>query len=75
PAESGIQVIENGRVDHLVTGMGAPNDLLFGPDGMLWVTDTRAEIDFFDPDESDRGWIWRIDVRTGAAEVVTDEGP
>jgi gluconolactonase len=41
PAQPGVQVITDGRVEYLVTGLGAPNDLMFGPDGRLWVPDTR----------------------------------
>jgi gluconolactonase len=38
---------------------------VFGPDGRLWVTDTRAEIDFFNPDQSKPGWVWAVDTDTG----------
>lgn len=75
PAEPGVQVIRDGRVDYLADGMGAPNDLVFGPDGRLWVTDTRCEIDFFNPDDSKPGWVWAIDTTTGATELVIDSGP
>jgi gluconolactonase len=75
PAEPGVQVIRAGGVDYLAEGMGAPNDLVFGPDGRLWVTDTRCEIDFFHPDESKRGWVWAIDIASGATELVLDSGP
>ena len=44
PAEPGVQVITDTRVDYLVEGLGAPNDLTFGPDGRLWITDTRGGI-------------------------------
>ena len=74
-AEPGVQVIRDGRVDCLATGMGAPNDLAFGPDGRLWVTDSRCEIDFFNPDESVREWVWAIDIDSGATEVMLDPGP
>jgi gluconolactonase len=74
-AEPGVQVIRDGQVDYLAEGMGAPNDLVFGPDGRLWVTDTRCEIDFFNPDETKRGWVWAVDVATGAAELMLDSGP
>jgi gluconolactonase len=75
PAPAGVQVICDGRVDYLATGMDAPNDLVFGPDGRLWVTDTRAEIDFFHPQEDKRGWVWSVDIATGAKELVLDDGP
>jgi gluconolactonase len=76
PAEPGVQVISaGGRVEYLVTGMDAPNDLIFGPDGRLWVTDTRCEIDFFAPDPDKPGWVWAVDTATGIAEPILDSGP
>ena len=74
-AEPGVQVIRDRRVEYLADGMGAPNDLVFGPDGRLWVTDTRCEIDFFNPDENMRGWVWAIDIASGTTEVMLDSGP
>lgn len=74
-AEAGVQIIRDGRVDYLAEGMDAPNDLVFGPDGRLWVTDTRAEIDFFHPDESKPGWVWAVDTATGAKELMIESGP
>jgi gluconolactonase len=74
-AEPGVQVIRDGRVEYLASGMDAPNDLVFGPDGRLWVTDTRAEIDFFNPNPDHQGWIWAVDTRTWAKELVLDNGP
>ena len=74
-AAPGVQVIRDGRVDYLADGMEAPNDLLIGPDGRLWVTDTRAEIDFFAPDESMRGWVWAVDIDSGAMELMLESGP
>jgi gluconolactonase len=75
PAEPGVQVIRDGRVEYLASGMDAPNDLVFGPDGRLWVTDTRCEVDFYNPDESKPGWVWAIDTGTGATELMLDSGP
>jgi gluconolactonase len=75
PATPGVQVIRDGRAEYLAEGMEASNDLVFGPDGRLWVTDTRCEIDFFNPDETKRGWVWAIDTVTGATERVLDSGP
>jgi gluconolactonase len=75
PAEPGVQVIRDGAVTYLADGMGAPNDVVFGPDGRLWVTDTRCEIDFFHPDETKPGWVWAIDTATGAKELMLDSGP
>jgi gluconolactonase len=75
PAEPGVQVIRDGRVDYLAAGMDAPNDLAFGPDGRLWVTDTRGEIDFVNSDPGRSGWVWAVDTVTGAKELVLDAGP
>jgi gluconolactonase len=75
PAQPGVQVITDGRVDYLVGGMGAPNDLMFGPDGRLWVTDTRCEIDPMTPGDGLPGHVWAIDVNTGEAEVIVESGP
>jgi gluconolactonase len=55
--------------------MDAPNDLVIGPDARLWVTDTRAEIDFFHPDATKPGWVWAVDTSTGAKELMLDSGP
>jgi gluconolactonase len=75
PAEPGVQVIHDGTVDYLARGLGAPNDLTFGPDGRLWVTDTRGEITWPDPADALPGRAWAIDVTSGAAELVLDDGP
>lgn len=75
PAEPGVQVIRAGLVEYLATGMGAPNDLVFGPDGRLWVTDTRREIDVRKPDEAPPGRVWAVDIGSGAKELMIDNGP
>jgi gluconolactonase len=74
-AEPGIQVITGSRVDYLVSGLGAPNDLTFGPDGRLWITDTRAEFDISRPDDGPAGHVYATDVGTGATQRVLDRGP
>jgi gluconolactonase len=75
PAEPGVQVISNGRVEYLVDGLGAPNDLTFGPDGRLWITDTRAEIDISNPDAGPPGHVYATDVDSGDTQQVIDDGP
>ncbi|WP_264078544.1 hypothetical protein, partial [Mycobacterium szulgai] len=44
PAPAGVQIVTGGCVDYLSTGMDAPNDLAFGPDGRLWVTDRAVKV-------------------------------
>jgi gluconolactonase len=75
PAEAGVQVIRGGRVEYLVDGLGAPNDLVWGPDGRLWATDTRSEIDPAKPGDGLPGWVWAIEVLSGATELMVDRGP
>ena len=75
PAEPGVQVISGSHVDYLVEGLGAPNDLTFGPDGRLWLTDTRAEFDTSTPDAGLPGHVYAIDVDSGDTRRVIDDGP
>src|SRR5882757_11373374 len=65
PAQPGVQMITDGCVEYLVTGLGAPNDLMFGPDGRLWVTGTRAEFDISRPDDGPPGHVYATDVASG----------
>jgi gluconolactonase len=74
-AEPGIQVITDGRVDYLVEGLGAPNDLTFGPDGRLWITDTRGEFDISTPGGGLPGHVYATDVDSGDTRLVIDDGP
>jgi gluconolactonase len=74
-AEPGVQVITGTRVDYLVEGLGAPNDLMFGPDGRLWITDTRAEFDVSSPDDGLPGHVYATDVASGDTRQVVDRGP
>lgn len=73
-AEPGVQIVRDGAAEYLVTGMDAPNDLMFGPDGRLWVTDSRAEVDIAAPDDAPPGRVWAVDTVTAAAELLL-EGP
>jgi gluconolactonase len=74
-AEPGVQVISGSRVDYLVEGLGAPNDLTFGPDGRLWITDTRAEFDLDTPGAGLPGHVYATDVDSGETRQVIDDGP
>jgi gluconolactonase len=74
-AEPGVQVITGSHVDYLVEGLGAPNDLTFGPDGRLWITDTRAEFDVSTPDAGLPGHVYATDVDSGDTRVVIGDGP
>ena len=74
-AEPGVQVITDGRVDYLVEGLGAPNDLTFGPDGRLWITDTRSEFDISNPGQGPPGHVYATDVDSGDTRQIIDDGP
>jgi gluconolactonase len=59
----GIQVIRNdGGQEWITQDPISPNDLCFGPDGRLWVTDPT--------DELGDGRIWRVDVQSREAELL-----
>jgi len=74
-AEPGVQVITGSHVDYLVEGLGAPNDLTFGPDGRLWITDTRAQFDVSTPDAGLPGHVYATDIDSGDTRVVIGDGP
>jgi gluconolactonase len=71
PSEhGGVQVVtRNGHVDFVTTDPIAPNDLCFGPDGLLYTTDPNR-----DPDRWDDGRIWRCDIESGDAELIASVG-
>lgn len=44
PTRAGIQLVRGGAVEDLDGGpFGAPNDLVVGPEGLLWFTDSATE--------------------------------
>jgi gluconolactonase len=75
PAEPGVQVIDGTAVDYLVEGLGAPNDLTFGPDGRLWITDTRGEFDTSAPGSGPPGHVYAVNVDSGETQQILDDGP
>jgi len=70
PAPPGIQAIEGGRVRYLADGLGAPNDLCFGPDGRLYFTDPRG---WARPEDLPPGRVYAMAL--GGAPELLAEGP
>lgn len=65
PAVCGVQRIgPDGAISWLNQDPISPNDLQFGPDGMLYVTDPTRSMMMND------GRIWRIDSKTGHSELL-----
>ncbi len=77
PAPGGVQVIIDGRAEYVVEGLGIPNDLVFGPDGRLWVTDPVREFPFSfkGSKEAVPGRVHAVDISRGSSEVVLEDGP
>lgn len=63
----GVQVLDTDGAIHWVTQDPiAPNDICFGPDGLLYLTDpTRNRA------SRDDGRLWRVDPVTGTARILT----
>ncbi len=70
PIEAGIQQIVDGKARHIATGLGAPNDLCFGPDGRLYFTDPRG---WARPEDLPPGRVYAMAL-DGAPQMLV-EGP
>ena len=70
PAEPGIQAITGDAVRYVASGLGAPNDCCFGPDGRLYFTDPRG---WARPEDLPPGRVYAMDL-DGAPELLA-EGP
>jgi gluconolactonase len=69
-AAPGIQAIAGGSVRYLAQGLGAPNDLCFGPDGRLYFTDPRG---WARPEDLPPGRVYTLTL--GGAPELLAEGP
>ena len=71
PAEPGVQRIAHGEVGYAVRGrFTAPNDLAFGPDGWLYVTDPMTDAAVFEPIA---GRVFACDPATGEHRIVIED--
>lgn len=62
----GIRAIRpDGALDWVTLDPVSPNDLCFGPDGLLYATDPTRR------DERNDGRLWRVDPASGDAELLT----
>lgn len=67
----GIQKIQNGQVELLFAeALTAPNDLCFGPDGRLYVTDPLTDRALTEEIE---GSVFACDPRTGEIETIVSK--
>lgn len=66
-ASPGVQrIMPDGTVDRIGPAMKSPNDLAFGPDGWLYVTDPTRK------PERDDSRLWRVDIETGDSELLIE---
>lgn len=70
PAVPGVQRVNGDPSDYLLSsGFDAPNDLAFGPDGLLYVTDPASEKGIFEPIP---GRVHACDLATGECRTVIE---
>ncbi len=70
-AQAGVQRIDGEAADLLFThGFTAPNDLCFGPDGRLYVTDPLTDKALTEPIE---GRVLACDLASGVCELVLQQ--
>lgn len=70
PARPGVQRIAGGQAEYVLDeGFLAPNDLAFGPDGRLYLTDPASERAVLEKLE---GRLLACDLSAGKCEVIAD---